>query len=134
MNTQTRDAIHRCHEAAESDRMDFPQIVAALIAAGVEGYMVDFRKATKTYYLPDGSSIELPALPVTTPAARFDEGAIEAAVREAQAKVAGYSYAGFCAKVTAAGCAGYMVSFAGRRAVYFGRTAETHVEHFPKAA
>jgi hypothetical protein len=24
-----------------------------------------------------------------------------------------------------------MVSFSGRRALYFGRTAETHVEHFP---
>jgi hypothetical protein len=32
----------------------------------------------------------------------------------------------------AAGCAGYIVSFLGRRVVYFGRTAETHVEHFPK--
>ncbi len=53
---------------------------------------------------------------------------------EAQAKAAGYSYAGFCATVAAAGCAGYLVSFPGRRVVYFGRTAETHVEHFPKAA
>ena len=26
--------------------------------------------------------------------------------------------------------AGYIVSFLGRRALYFGRTAETHVEHF----
>lgn len=31
----------------------------------------------------------------------------------------------------AAGFEGYLVSLPGRRAVYFGRTAETHVEHFP---
>ena len=31
-----------------------------------------------------------------------------------------------------AGCAGYLVSFPGRRAVYFGRTGETHVELFPR--
>ena len=35
-------------------------------------------------------------------------------------------------KVMAAGCAGYMVSFLGKRVLYFGRTAETHVEHFPR--
>ena len=46
--------------------------------------------------------------------------------------VPGYTDAGFCAKVMAAGCAGYIVSFSGRRAVYFGRTAETHVEYFPQ--
>ena len=31
----------------------------------------------------------------------------------------------------AAGCAGYIVSFLGRRVLYIGRTAETHVELFP---
>jgi hypothetical protein len=38
---------------------------------------------------------------------------------------------GFCERVVVAGCAGYIVSFSGRRALYVGRTAETHVEHFP---
>lgn len=31
----------------------------------------------------------------------------------------------------AAGCACDVVSFSERRAVYLGRTAELHVEHFP---
>jgi len=31
----------------------------------------------------------------------------------------------------AAGRARYIVSFSGRRALYIGRTTETHVEHFP---
>jgi hypothetical protein len=31
-----------------------------------------------------------------------------------------------------AGCAGYIVSFSGRRVVYVGRTAEVHTEYFPQ--
>jgi uncharacterized protein YbcV (DUF1398 family) len=58
--------------------------------------------------------------------------AVQTAIKEAQQLIPGYTYAGFCAKVAAAGCAGYMVSFIGRRAVYYARTAETHVEQFPQ--
>ncbi|MEQ8934722.1 MAG: hypothetical protein RIE56_02890, partial [Amphiplicatus sp.] len=56
---------------------------------------------------------------------------MQAAIREAQQQAPGYTYKGFCKKAADAGCAGYVVSFSGRRALYFGRTAETHVEHFP---
>jgi uncharacterized protein YbcV (DUF1398 family) len=41
-------------------------------------------------------------------------------------------YRAFCRQIAAAGCAGYFVSLPGRRAVYYGRTGETHVEHFPR--
>src|ERR1700759_54488 len=34
---------------------------------------------------------------------------------------AGYTYKGSCKKAVTAGCAGYVVSFPGRRAVYMGR-------------
>jgi uncharacterized protein YbcV (DUF1398 family) len=68
----------------------------------------------------------------TPVAAEFHANDVERAVREAQNKAPGYTYAGFCEKVKAAGCAGYLVSFLGKRVVYFGRTAETHVEHFPQ--
>ena len=49
----------------------------------------------------------------------------------AQSQAPGYSHRGFCEKAAAAGCAGYLVSFSGRRALYMGRTAETRVEKFP---
>jgi len=62
----------------------------------------------------------------------FDASVVADAVREAQTQAPGYTYRGFCKKVKAAGCAGYMVSFLGKRVVYFGRTGETHVEHFPR--
>ncbi|MFT4077095.1 MAG: DUF1398 family protein [Asticcacaulis sp.] len=133
MHASVTAIIHDCHEATEQDRMAFPQILAALNAAGIEGYSVDFRRSTKAYYQPDGDSLELSFQAVGVPvAAVFDAAAVQAAIREAQAGVAGYTYRGFCEKVMAAGCAGYIVSMLGRRVVYFGRTAETHVELFPQ--
>lgn len=121
-----------CLEAAETGAMTFPQIVGALMADGFESYAVDFRRAAATYYRPDGDSMELPLpAPAAPVAAAFDAAAIKAAIGEAQRLAPGYTYRGFCAKVAAAGCAGYVVSFLGRRAVYFGRTGETHVERFP---
>lgn len=133
MDTRLAETARACLAGAENDTMTFPQIVGALMEAGFESYSVDFRRACAVYYLPDGDSVELPAHRAATPiAAALDVAAIRAAIREAQMLVPGYTYRGFCEKVRAAGCAGYIVSFAGRRAVYFGRDGATHVEHFPK--
>lgn len=133
MTPQWTATAQRCMAAAYEGTMDFPTIIHTLLEAGCEGYDVDYRRGTSTYFRASGESVQL-ALPKSDAAvaAKFDASAVEQAVREAQNKVPGYTYAGFCAKVKAAGCAGYMVSFIGRRVVYFGRTAETHVEHFPR--
>ena len=113
--------------------MTFPQIVGTLIQDGFESYSIDYRRAKAIYYRPDGDSVELATHRFDVPVAEtFSTAAIQAAIREAQQLAPGYTYAGFCRKVIDAGCAGYIVSFSGRRAVYFGRTAETHVEHFPQ--
>ncbi len=133
MDARKTEIARTCLAGAEGNTMSFPQIVGALMEAGFEAYAIDFRRAAATYYLPDGDSLVLATHAVGAPvAAAFDAGAITAAIRAAQALAPGYTYRGFCERVVAAGCAGYMVSFPGRRAVYFGRTAETHVEHFPQ--
>jgi len=133
MNEQLTATAQRSLDAAYAGTMDFPSIVRSLMEAGFEGYDVDYRRGTSTYFLPTGESVQL-SLPKSdaSVAAEFRADDVERAVREAQTKAPGYTYAGFCAKVKAAGCAGYMVSFLGKRVVYFGRTAETHVEHFPQ--
>lgn len=121
-----------CLAGAENDSMAFPAIVGALIGAGFEGYSVDFRLGGATYYAEDGSLITLPIHAIATPVApRFDAAAMQSAIREAQANGPDYTYAGFCEKAAAAGCASYLVSFTGRRALYIGRDGGTHVEHFP---
>ena len=133
MNPTQASLAQTCLDAARTGAMSFPQIVGALMEEGFESYTVDFRRNVATYYLPDGDSLELAAHAVDAAVAeQFEVEPIKAAIKEAQEQVPGYTYTGFCAKVAAAGCAGYLVSFLGRRAVYIGRTGETHVEHFPQ--
>ena len=132
MNAHQKAVAQACLQAAEGNTMDFPAIVDALIEAGFESYTVDFRTATATYFLPGGACVELATHRVELPVApTLDPARLQAAIREAQQAVPGYTYKGFCDKAASAGCAFYVVSFAGRRALYIGRTAETHVEHFP---
>jgi uncharacterized protein YbcV (DUF1398 family) len=121
-----------CLDGAEAGAMTFPQIVGRLMQEGFEGYAVDFRRAAAIYYTPDGDSVELATHKIDGQvAAVFDAARIQTAIKAAQQLAPGYTYLGFCQTVAAAGCAGYVVSFSGRRALYVGRTAETHVEHFP---
>lgn len=132
MNAQQTTLARKCLEGSEDGSMTFPEIIGALMDGGFEGYTVDYRRATATYYLPSGESIELATQGSDLAVSEtFDPAALKAAIREAQTLAPGYTYKGFCAKAKAAGCAGYMVSFTGRRALYFSRTAETHVELFP---
>jgi uncharacterized protein YbcV (DUF1398 family) len=132
MDAQRTTIAHDCLNAAYDRTMSFPDIVGKLIASGFEGYVVDYRRNTTTYFLPDDASIVLDNRPSdSTVAAAFDQAGIAGQVRWAQANPPDYSYATFCRNVKAMGCAGYMVSFSGRRVLYVGRTAETHIEHFP---
>ncbi len=133
MNDRLAKIAQTCLDGAENNTMTFPQIVGTLMQAGFESYGIDYRRSTATYFLPDGDSVVLPTQHGSRSiAATLDTAAVQAAIKEAQQLVAGYTYAGFCKKVMAAGCVGYIVSFTGRRAVYFGRDAAIHVEYFPQ--
>ncbi len=117
--------------------MEFPSILGELMRGGFEGYLVDYRTDTTTYYPKDGETIVLahPAMGEASDIAEsFDAAGLQLAIREAQNQVPGYTYRGFCMKAKASGCAGYLVSLSGRRVLYFGRTAETHTELFPGQA
>jgi uncharacterized protein YbcV (DUF1398 family) len=132
MTTNWKDLARATLEGAENDTMTFPDGVKMLIGAGFDGYSVDFRRSTRTYYLPDGNALELETERLSVPVAeRFDAATVTDAIREAQQLVPGYGYRKFCTKVVAAGCAGYLVSLLGKRVVYYGRTGETHTEYFP---
>jgi len=132
MDAERISIAETCLRAAHDGSLGFPEIVGKLIAAGFEGYTVDYRRNSQTYYLPDGDSVTMDMQrPAGNVAADFHANEVERLVRWAQANPADYNYGAFCEKVKGAGCAGYLVSFLGRRVVYFGRTAETHVEHFP---
>lgn len=133
MDAQRMAVARNCLDGAHDGTVGFPEIVGRLVAAGFDGYAVDYRRNTTTYYLPDGESIVLENRATASPvAAVFDQPGIAAQIKWAQANPPDYSYAAFCRNVRAMGCAGYLVSFPGRRVLYFGRTAEMHVEHFPQ--
>jgi uncharacterized protein YbcV (DUF1398 family) len=133
MDAHLINTARTCLDAAYDKTMSFPQIVGALMGAGFEGYVVDYRRNTTTYFLPDGESAVLENRASGAPVAeRFDQDGVIAQIKWAQANPPDYSYATFCKNVKALGCAGYIVSVLGRRVVYFGRTAETHVEYFPQ--
>lgn len=133
MDAQQLTIAQRCLDGAYDKTLSFPDIIGMLIAAGFEGYTVDYRRNTTTYHLVHGDSIVLDNRPSDGPVApQFDQRAVADQIKWAQANPPEYSYTAFCKNVKALGCAGYMVSFSGRRVLYFGRTAETHVEHFPQ--
>lgn len=133
MDAQRIAIAQSCLSAAYDNTMAFSDIVGMLIKSGFEGYVVDYRRNTTTYFLPDGDSVVLENRRADgAVAAQFDQAGVAAQVKWAQSNPPEYSYAAFCKNVKGLGCAGYIVSFLGRRVLYFGRTAETHVEHFPQ--
>ena len=133
MDAQRVSIAKNCLNAAYDKTMAFPDIVGMLIKSGFEGYVVDYRCNTTTYFLPDGGSVVLENHQSEgAVAAQFDQPGVAAQVKWAQSNPPDYSYAAFCKNVKEFGCAGYIVSFSGRRVLYFGRTAETHVERFPQ--
>lgn len=133
MNDHHKNIAQKSLDGAYDATMSFPEIVKTLSENGFESYHIDYLRGTATHYLADGGHFELamPLCPVPI-AKEFAVTTVQAAIKEAQQQVDGYTYKGFCEKVKAAGCAGYIVSFAGRRAVYLGRTGEMHTEHFPQ--
>jgi uncharacterized protein YbcV (DUF1398 family) len=132
MDAEQTAIAKTCLDAAHDGSLNFPEIVGKLIAAGFEGYTVDYRRNGQAFYLPNGDSVILEMQhSAGSVASAFDAAEVERLVRWAQANPSDYSYVAFSERVKAAGCAGYLVSFLGRRVVYFGRSAETHIEHFP---
>lgn len=130
MNAEAIAVVTECTAGSDAGRLTFPQVVGMLVTAGVERYHTDLCRAEKTYYLPDGTSLVVAgAEPAATPAIGFSAAGIDAAVRAVQAGK--LTYEQFCVRIAEAGCVGYHVSLAGRRAVYYGRTGEMHVEMFP---
>jgi uncharacterized protein YbcV (DUF1398 family) len=130
MNPNVIAVIEACTRGSDEGRMSFPEVVGKLQEAGVERYDTDLVRSEKTFYLPTGESVVVPCkLPTRQPAAAFSAAQTEAAIRTIQAGKIDYSE--FCERILAAGCSSYLVSLVGRRVVYFGRTAESHIEPMP---
>ena len=129
-DTDWQAVLHECTDGSDQERLSFPQVVGKLMAAGVERYRADLLRHEKTYYMPDGRSHVVSNAAIAGEAAMdFSAAGVDSAVRDIQA--GRIAYREFCRRVMAAGCVDYIVSISGRRAVYFGRSGESHVEMFP---
>ena len=133
MHADIINTMQECTDASDQDRTSFPEVIMKLMQAGVERYHADLLRAEKIYYLSSGESHRLSAARVkATPAPAFAGDDVAAAVRAIQNNK--IQYREFCERIAQAGCVGYMVSLAGCRAVYYGRTGDSYVEPFPTAA
>jgi uncharacterized protein YbcV (DUF1398 family) len=130
MNTNQIAVIEDCGARSLAGTITFPEVVRRLNETGVERYHADFSRAEKTYYLPGGQTHVCPLAPLDHPiAAQFSAGDVEASIRRSQRGQ--IKYVEFLRQVMAAGCVGYFVQITGRRAIYFGRDGDLHVEPFP---
>lgn len=132
MNQAVKDVTEEMTRASDEERITFPEVVTALMGAGVERYHADLARAERTYYMPDGASHCVASHAAPAAAQAFAGQAVSDAIGAIQAgKI---QYREFCARITAAGCVGYDVFITGRRVVYRGRLGDSHVEYFPGTA
>ena len=130
MKDATRAAIESTFTASNAGTIHFGEVVMQLARVQVESYHVDYRAGRSTYFLPDGTSLDLEFdRPADGIAETFDADLLRSAIRGAQQ--GRVMYPEFKQLSQQAGCAGYTVWITGRHVTYFGRRGETHVERFP---
>ena len=130
MNLET---IAECMQLSFADT-PFPVVKRKLTGAGVVAYSTDLIALRKTYYDNGTESTDQP-LPLTdapVPADTFDPAAVQASLRAIQQQKIGY--AEFLRRIMRGGCTRYIVFFAGRKAMYFGRDGDFYTEPFPISA
>ena len=127
MDERAKAVVRELTAALEAERIAFPDAVQALLAARVERAHADFCTGMTTYYMPDGSC-ETASGRIIAAGADFLGEPVKEAVHAVEHGEIGYRM--FCDRLAAAGCVGYLVSLAGRRSVYYGRTLAAHVEWF----
>lgn len=119
-----------CKELSLNGKITFPEVVRRLQDAGVERYHTDLARDETTFYMPNGDSHVLSHDgPREGIGEKFDSSDVEASIRAIQKGE--INYVEFLTRIMAAGSVGYFVQIAGRRALYFGRNGETHLEPFP---
>jgi uncharacterized protein YbcV (DUF1398 family) len=128
-----RKVIEQTLQETEAGRKTFPECVKALLAVGVESYLVNFARMEKSSYGLNGEThIQKMSLPASPIADTFSNDDLIAALRGAQRDE--IRYPEFVKRAKAAGVEAYWAFLTGKRVVYLGRKGEVHVEEFPKAA
>jgi uncharacterized protein YbcV (DUF1398 family) len=131
MDAHVKNVVREISKASDEERITFPEVVKSLMEVKIERYHADLVIGRKTYFLATGDFEEVEVDKVGGAAGEFSAEGVEKVVRAIRRKEIGYRK--FCRLIADAGCVGYFVSLAGRRAIYYGRAGDEHVEWFPSA-
>lgn len=125
-----KEILHSTSMGSMNGTMSFPQIVQILTQEGVESYQIDLAQNLKTFYMPSGEVFkENFAYKSPSMAIEFSQEKVVAAIRSSQAgKI---NYIEFLNQILHAGVLSYNVYLKGRKAIYFGRHGDFHIENFP---
>ncbi|HEX4020417.1 MAG TPA: DUF1398 family protein [Acidobacteriaceae bacterium] len=128
MNNQV---LHDCLHLALKGNLSFPETIQRMAAEDVERYRADLVRMEKTHYSNhDEAHLEpIPLAGAPAIAHNLDIPAVKEAISVIQQKQ--IDYAEFLRRIMAAGVADYSVWLRGRKAMYFGRTGDFHIENFP---
>lgn len=124
------NVIKECTRLSLSEEITFPQVVMKLAQAGVERYIFDMVGRSKLTY---GNNDEYFAEEIDFPAIKiaevFDSKAVKQAITDIQQGRIKYKV--FLQNIMQAGCSHYEVFISGRKAIYFGKNGNHHIEIFP---
>ncbi len=125
--------LNDCVQASFAGTKTFPEIVGRLMAENVEWYSSNLLFGMTTHYAPDGAHHQTawPGWKVPSIADAFDAEKVASAIRASQKGE--IRYPDFLARIADAGTVYYTVHLRGRKALYFGRHGDFHVELFPPA-
>jgi uncharacterized protein YbcV (DUF1398 family) len=130
MNTKL---IAEIAQATLAGTISFPEVVAKLLAEGVEYYHVDYVSMRKAFYGTAGDMVVTPItfehLPPVAPALDLEQ--LRAAIAASQRD--GQKYRQFTERAMTAGVQCYFAFLRGKRVTYLGRDGEQHIEWFPGA-
>jgi uncharacterized protein YbcV (DUF1398 family) len=130
--TINAEVIHNALAGSLAGNLTFPEVVQALLGVGVESYRADLVLREKTTYMPNGQTHREPMdIPATQAAEEFSAEGVVSALRAIQGRQ--IKYREFLDRILAAGTTNYAVYLNGKRAIYFGRKGEFHVEELPQA-
>lgn len=127
------EIIKKAARATLDGTMSFPEVVAQLLAAGVEYYHVDYVGLRKSFYSEQGAVVVTPitfeGLPQVSE--HFDTAALREDILDSQRN--NQPYRDFTRRAMKAGAQGYYAFLRGKRVTYFGRRGDQHTEWFSGA-
>lgn len=125
------DVVRECTRLSDEEKINFPEIVRRLVDAGIELYYADLLSENKVYYAQNEAfKVDSSIKAKREVAYSFDAKGIIDAIRQSQA--GSIRYQEFLRRILNCGVISYMVFINGRKAIYFGRNGEQHIEEFPK--